>query len=244
MPLTSPLQLNSIGCVTAQLIRAERRPRQVESPAPRVRSAGPPVTTTAVPLLALQRASGNRAVATMVARQEMDAGGRTAAPPDPSSLTNQALLNSIGMLERTGSSAGPGAASEDRYRVALVERDQRVQAGHLWLRDAGATELLHVVGDADTAVVQPAPGDPRQARGASVSPVFSRGQLNAARGTRAAVAGGLSGALAAGAVAAAAGSVAPGVGTAIGFVVGVGAYMLIDWLAGDAVEAGVRAAVR
>jgi hypothetical protein len=62
-----------------------------------------------------------------------------------------------------------------------------------------------------------------------------------ARGTRAAVAGGLSGALAAGATAAAAGSVAPGVGTAIGFVVGVGAYLLIDWLVGDEVEEGVRA---
>jgi hypothetical protein len=66
----------------------------------------------------------------------------------------------------------------------------------------------------------------------------------AARGTRSAVAGGLSGALAAGTTAAVAGSVAPGVGTAIGFVVGVGAYLLIDWLAGDAIEAGVRSAVR
>jgi hypothetical protein len=66
----------------------------------------------------------------------------------------------------------------------------------------------------------------------------------AARGTRSAVAGGLSGALAAGATAAAAGSVAPGVGTAIGFVVGVGAYLIIDWAIGDAVEGGVRAAAR
>ncbi len=65
-----------------------------------------------------------------------------------------------------------------------------------------------------------------------------------ARGTRAAVAGLGSGALAAGATAALAGSVAPGVGTAVGFVVGVGAYLLIDWLAGDAVESGVRSTLR
>ena len=58
------------------------------------------------------------------------------------------------------------------------------------------------------------------------------------------MAGGLSGALAAGATAAVAGSVAPGVGTAIGFVVGVGAYLIIDWVVGDAIEGGVRAAAR
>jgi hypothetical protein len=34
------------------------------------------------------------------------------------------------------------------------------------------------------------------------------------------------------------------VGTAIGFVVGAGAYLLTDWLVGDAVESGIRGAAR
>lgn len=62
----------------------------------------------------------------------------------------------------------------------------------------------------------------------------------AARGGRAAVGGAAGGLLAAAATGALAGSVAPGVGTAIGFVVGVGAYLLTDWLIGDTVEAGIR----
>jgi hypothetical protein len=66
----------------------------------------------------------------------------------------------------------------------------------------------------------------------------------AARGGRAAVGGAVSGLLAAAATGALVGSVAPGIGTAIGFVVGVGAYVLTDWLVGDAVEAGIRGAAR
>lgn len=66
----------------------------------------------------------------------------------------------------------------------------------------------------------------------------------AARGMRAGAGGAISGLAAAAATGALAGSVAPGVGSAIGLVVGVGTYLLFDWLAGDAVEGAVRSAAR
>ncbi len=70
------------------------------------------------------------------------------------------------------------------------------------------------------------------------------GEDYGARGTRAFVVGAASGALGAAAAGAVAGSVAPGVGTAIGFAVGLVAYLVIDYLAGDAVESGTRSVIR
>lgn len=89
------------------------------------------------------------------------------------------------------------------------------------------------------------------AGGGMAAPVFEIGRMAlseqeysatdyAARGSRAAVSGFLSGALAAATVGAIFGSSVPLVGTALGFVVGFLGYVLVDSLIGDAVEGLVR----
>lgn len=66
----------------------------------------------------------------------------------------------------------------------------------------------------------------------------------AGKGTRAAVAGGLSGAVAAGVTGAIFGSEVPVLGNVVGFAVGFLAYMAIDAIAGDTIEQGVENAVK
>lgn len=65
----------------------------------------------------------------------------------------------------------------------------------------------------------------------------------AARSTRSGVAAAGGGALSAGVVGAIWGSEVPLAGNALGFVIGFGGYYLIDWVAGDTVEEGVREAL-
>lgn len=62
----------------------------------------------------------------------------------------------------------------------------------------------------------------------------------AGRGSRAAVAGGISGAVSAGIVGAIWGSEVPILGNIVGFGIGVGVYWLADWAAGDAVQGSVQ----
>ncbi|MGH8511295.1 MAG: hypothetical protein ACREU8_07910 [Gammaproteobacteria bacterium] len=65
----------------------------------------------------------------------------------------------------------------------------------------------------------------------------------AARGGRAAVAGGASAVIAWGITGAVFGSKVPIAGTIVGFVIGIGAYYFVDWLIGDTVEGGIRSAL-
>ncbi len=169
------------GTVSDPADAAER-----EAAAVGARVARHPATSPEDARVARPAGRGGDALARIVARQERAEGASlatsTPAPPAPGTLTNQVLLDSIATLERAGSSAGVDLASEDRYRALLAERGQRVRAGHLWLRDAGAAELLRVSGNAEVArvdVVLSGPDDPRQAAGGSTTPIVSRAQLDA-----------------------------------------------------------------
>ncbi|EPX55198.1 hypothetical protein D187_009405 [Cystobacter fuscus DSM 2262] len=92
------------------------------------------------------------------------------------------------------------------------------------------------------------------AGGGVAAPVFSMAMLAlddqehsttdyVATGTRAAVAGTIGGALSAGAIGALAGSEVPLLGNAVGFIIGFAGYYIVDALAGDEVEQGVRQAM-
>ena len=87
--------------------------------------------------------------------------------------------------------------------------------------------------------------------GGVAAPVFSMAMLAldeqehsttdyVATGTRAAVAGTISGALSAGAIGALAGSEVPLLGNAVGFIIGFAGYYIVDALVGDEVEQGIR----
>lgn len=117
----------------------------------------------------------------MVHREPLDPSGPLeSTPTEPSHLTNQELLWEIGAAEHAGSSSSSGQVAEDRYRLLLAEREERVRAGHLWLRDPRAVDLFQLRGEGGSAVVQHALGDPRRALGHSTTPTFSRAQLDAA----------------------------------------------------------------
>lgn len=137
-------------------------------------------------------------------------------------------------LVRTGLSAGTGGvagATAEGFAARAI-------AGEL---GANTSRVLIVLGRGGAGALGGAIAGPVATIGGMLlDPEEHTGTDYAARGTRSAVDGLASGLLAAGATGALAGSVAPGIGTAVGFLVGVGAYLLTDWLVGDAVESEVR----
>ena len=142
---------------------------------------------TPAALLALQRTAGNQAVSATISRQSVPNASTAPQSSSPdardaptTTLTNDQLLAEIARLERAGSTAAGGAESEARYQLLTTERTQRIHAGHIWLADSNATDLLSVGGSESGATIGVPTTNPHQAGPSTSAPIFSRGQLDRA----------------------------------------------------------------
>ncbi|MEA2574696.1 MAG: hypothetical protein QOH93_1994, partial [Chloroflexia bacterium] len=145
-------------------------------------------------------------------------------------------LRDLAVSGGSGFTGGVAGAATERYAAGRVSQYLITQELTQTWMTTGGRSLAGGIGGGVAAPVMTTVGmllDDQEHTGTDY----------AARNTRAFVSGGLSAALSAGVVGAIWGSEVPIAGNIVGFVVGFGGYLLVDWLVGEDVEQGVRSAL-